>query len=681
MDNKRLVIVIVLSMVVVLVWSYINILLQRLHPEWYEHPSQQTSQGTTAPAGSAPSSAPAQPVMVAASQPATAPRGQLRVAGGDPMPAALGHSAFDPKGRAQYPLALTIDPRGAAISSVTLNRFRRVVNSDDPYVFQTPYGGLDPSASAAMAVRSITVNGMSASLWDVTWRREEASASSARYAVDVFLPGGAGPLTVIREFRIRPASDRTAGYEVAVHHRLENRTGQPLSVKLTLNGPLTMNESAQDVPEIVVGHNRDGSVSVEHTRASSYEPGKPPASLDDKDKPLLWAGVTSAYFLALVRPEVRDGRRVGLADVTVRALAAHAPSGEHFISLTFESTELPVPAAASATFDLEAYFGPRQRKIVGNEHFGAFPLAYNRTLVLTGGLCAFCTFQWLIDVLVWMLSIFHFALRDWGLAIIALVIIVRLLLHPVSKKSQVSMHKMSKMAPEIERIKKKYGDNKEELNKAMMEFYKQQGFTPVLGCLPMLLQMPIWIALWTSLQSTFELRHASFLWGLTWINDLSQPDRLIYFPKHAISLLFLHVDALNVLPIMMGVVFWLQQKMTPQPAAATPEQQQQQKMMQWMSLLFPLLLYSGPSGLNLYILTSTLLGIWESKRVRDHIKRQEELERGGRIIVDAPPTRVAKQLAKGEEPKPERRGWWARLMDRVAEVQKRLEKQYGKGRK
>src|SRR5437870_6620714 len=93
------------------------------------------------------------------------------------------------------------------------------------------------------------------------------------------------------------------------------------------------------------------------------------------------------------------------------------------------------------------------------------------------------------------------------------------------------MMKMSKMGPEMEKLKKKYGDNKDELNKAMMQLYKEQGFTPILGCLPMFLQMPIWIALWSALQSTFELRHAGFLrFGpvhLTWISDLSQPDHLI----------------------------------------------------------------------------------------------------------------------------------------------------------
>src|SRR5205814_2448465 len=117
-------------------------------------------------------------------------------------------------------------------------------------------------------------------------------------------------------------------------------------------------------------------------------------------------------------------------------------------------------------------------------------------------------------------------------------------------KSQVNMMKMSKLGPEMEKLKKKYGDDKDAMAKAQMGLYKEIGFTPVLGCLPMFLQMPIFIALWQCLQSTFELRHSPFLWNFTWIHDLAQPDRLYHFPA-ALNLGFFSLDAINVLPIMV----------------------------------------------------------------------------------------------------------------------------------
>src|SRR5205085_131573 len=138
---------------------------------------------------------------------------------------------------------------------------------------------------------------------------------------------------------------------------------------------------------------------------------------------------------------------------------------------------------------------------------------YNGTLTTNMSSCGtHCAFGWMIDLLYGLLFFFHAITRDWGLAIIGLVILVRLLLHPITKRSTISMQKMGKMGPEVERLKKKYGDNKDELNKAMMQVYKEQGVGPFLGCLPMFLQMPIWIALYTSLQNTFELRQAPFLW-------------------------------------------------------------------------------------------------------------------------------------------------------------------------
>jgi YidC/Oxa1 family membrane protein insertase len=189
----------------------------------------------------------------------------------------------------------------------------------------------------------------------------------------------------------------------------------------------------------------------------------------------------------------------------------------------------------------------------------------------------------------------------------------------------------------------------------------------------MFLQMPIWIALWTSLQSTFELRLSPFLYGATWIKDLAKPDYLIRFSE-AVHLPFgMQMRGLNILPILLGVVFYLSSKLQPKPPTMTPEQKTQQKMMEWMSaLLFPLMLYSGPSGLNLYILTSTAFGIVESKVIRKHIKEREELEaKMGPTIVDGP---VAQQKKE-----PEKKGWLQRLADKAEQIKREAEKRQ-KGR-
>jgi YidC/Oxa1 family membrane protein insertase len=191
----------------------------------------------------------------------------------------------------------------------------------------------------------------------------------------------------------------------------------------------------------------------------------------------------------------------------------------------------------------------------------------------------------------------------------------------------------------------------------------------------MFLQMPIWIALYSGLSSTFELRQAPFLYGFTWINDLSKPDHLVQFSQ-PFNFLFLHIDGLNVIPFLLAGAFFMQQKLTPKPVATTPEQEQQQKMMQWMTLLFPVMLYGSPSGLNLYILTSTIFGIIESKIIRKHIKEREDREGGGGVtFVDGEIVDRDKDTKKKVEPKTGgAMGWFQRLQERAEQIRNEAEK-------
>jgi YidC/Oxa1 family membrane protein insertase len=686
MDNKRqMVIVIVISVAIATSWLLLSSWMHRRHPEWYQRPEPEP---TTQDGGAA-----AQPATTTATQPAgTMPSmtaaGGVRAVGGEAAGAELGYGQYDPTGAHPYVMGLKIDPKGAAVAAVTLNRFRVSPEKKDPFVYQQPYPNAPAESGHSLITRSIVVNDTAVDLANVTWRRTAAGEDTATYAVDVLDAQGQPLLMVSKQYQLQPAGSPSLGYEVVVTYGFQNRTEQPLKVKGSFNGPLVPPvENTRDIPEVVAGFNDEQQVRLEHNTASTFPPDKPPKSIKNKDGlPMLWAGFTSAYFNAIVLPPIEGGKAASLADVTAQGVAKQADNGQEFTALIFEMTEQTVAAGQSASLAYQVYFGPRQRAVLNTPHYSAFPRSYNGTLVMSGGMCGFCTVQKLVDVLVWMLAGFHLILRDWGLAIIALVLVVRLLLHPITKRSQISMAKMSKMGPEMERLKKKYGDNKEELNRAMVTFYKEQGAAPmVLGCLPMLLQMPIWIALWSSLQSTFELRHAPFLWGGTWIDDLSQPDRLLYFPNYAIKIFFLHIDAINLLPILMGVVFFLQQKFTPKPAAVSPEQEQQQKMMMWMTtLMFPLLLYTGPSGLNLYILTSTAIGIWESKRVRDHLKAREEAEKAGRVIVDAKPTRAGKRLSRDEhaaEPKRGGLGGWLANLQAKAEQMRREQDKGKKGKK
>ncbi len=208
----------------------------------------------------------------------------------------------------------------------------------------------------------------------------------------------------------------------------------------------------------------------------------------------------------------------------------------------------------------------------------------------------------LLGVLKW----FHGnVLANYGLAIIFLTVLVRGAMFPLTLKSMKSMKKMQMLAPEMEKLKQEVGDDQQELQKRMMELYKERGVNPLGGCLPILLQLPVFIALYRMLWSAIELRRAPFM---LWIQDLSEPDRLLQLPFE-IPLPFgaSGIDSLNLLPILMGVSMLLSQKLMP---TSGPAQNPQQKMlMNLMPVIFSVLFYNMAAGLCLYILTSTLLGI------------------------------------------------------------------------
>jgi len=213
------------------------------------------------------------------------------------------------------------------------------------------------------------------------------------------------------------------------------------------------------------------------------------------------------------------------------------------------------------------------------------------------------------------------------------------------------MMKMSKLAPKAEEIKQKHANNKAEMNKQMMALYKEHGAAPILGCLPMLLQMPIWIALYSAIYAGIEFRGAKFL--PFWITDLSSVDALFYLPAAAEKIPFIGSfigTSFNLLPILLGAAMFVQQKFMPSSASATnPQAAQQQKMMMWMMPIMMLLfLYRAPSGLNLYIMSSTVAGLVEQYVIRKHIQEKDAAEQVGLV----PTTSKLGGKLKKKKPKP-----------------------------
>jgi len=203
----------------------------------------------------------------------------------------------------------------------------------------------------------------------------------------------------------------------------------------------------------------------------------------------------------------------------------------------------------------------------------------------------------------------HLAIPNWGLVIIIFSIIIKIVLHPLTKTSMKSMKKMQALQPMMDELKEKYKDDPQKMNSAVMNLYKEYGVNPAGGCLPMLLQMPILYALYMVFRSAIQLRQASFIW---WIKDLSVPDVIYSLPVH---LPIFGIKDISGLAVFMGITMFVQQKMSVKDP--------RQKMMIWMMpIMWVLLFMSFPSGLNLYYTTFNLLAIGQQM----YINKQAEGE-------------------------------------------------------
>ena len=190
------------------------------------------------------------------------------------------------------------------------------------------------------------------------------------------------------------------------------------------------------------------------------------------------------------------------------------------------------------------------------------------------------------DPLLWLLRFFHGIFNNWGVAIIGMTLVVRFLVLPFNYYSYKSMKVMQEIQPQMTALREKYKDNAQRMNEEVMKLMKDKGANPLGGCLPMLLQLPVFFALYQVLAQSIELYRAPFM---LWIADLSSKD-----PYY-------------VLPVLMAIAMFFQQKLTP---IADP---QQAKILKWMPLVFAIFMIALPSGLALYILISTLFGIAQQK--------------------------------------------------------------------
>jgi YidC/Oxa1 family membrane protein insertase len=325
-------------------------------------------------------------------------------------------------------------------------------------------------------------------------------------------------------------------------------------------------------------------------------------------------------------------------------IAAMLPRGTKSEGAYLEGTALAMPnQGIQEQYGMALKMPYRGRRFEGSEmdvYLG--PLEYDRMKSLGQGLESTMNLgaAWIIRpiseyVMIPLFKFLRWFIPNYGVVIIVFSLIIKIALHPLTRKSMQSMRKMQKLAPMIEELKEKYKDDQQKLGQATMNLYKEYGANPASGCLPMILQMPILFALYAVFRSSIELRQSSFVW---WIQDLSIPDYVLKLP---FTIPMVGIHAFSGLALLMTATTIIQQKQT----VTDPRQ----KAMVWMMPLMMLLIFNNlPSGLNLYYFVFNLLSIaqqaWFNRQHQEEPLRKVDVKKTqggilGRISKDMPKLR------------------------------------------
>ena len=427
------------------------------------------------------------------------------------------------------------------------------------------------------------------------------------------LPNG---LAIVKEFTIGKE------YIVGVRTRLENRGAEPVAVPAHewLIGASGLRHTTDD-PRHVLTHWYNGSKDhkVEESWFRNYTlgcvPGTPRAEYADGNGSVHWASVNSQFFtLAAITPTNAPAqevvsRHLDLPAPTPEQLKADPklhtkPTGQQ-LSFRYPSSVLVSKAVLERSFDF--YAGPKEYRTLakigqdrGNDFdlimdFGSFFGLFSKGLLLS-------------------MNLLHSWGLPYGLAIITITVIIKLLFWPLTKASTQSMKRMAALQPQMKAIQERYKDDPKKMNVKLMEFMRDNKVSPLGGCLPMLFQIPVFIGFFFMIQTAIELRGASFLWA----SDLSQPDTVAVILGLPI----------NVLPLLMGITQLWQIRLTPPSPGMDPVQQ---KIMQYMPLMFMFFLYHYAAGLTLYWTVQNLLSIAQMKLTKNEPVATAPSAQAGRL--------------------------------------------------
>ena len=534
MEQGRLLIAIVLSVLVFTVWGFF---FQDNNPP----PQQQTAQtqsGTTLPADKIAAGAHQETAIKEQQLPAFQKSKDLVV-----------NTPF---------YSVTISDKGAFFKNFVLKQYRESVASDSPnkeLITLPNVGSLHLSFSENSIPElkdAVFLSTVSSDAIDVRNISQEVS----------FLWTSPAGVAIEKQYTFYPDS-----YLIDLSVIIKNSSGKLLQDKLELSLTSSFKEATNSYgfegPSAFINNTLE-QIAVKDLQKKNVYSGK-----------INWTCIEERYFLSSIVPVVPT-------DGSIRLSLANGRLDDVFVE-----PEIKLDSGVQRKFQYKIYMGPKSYSILSNLGIG-LDKAIN-----------FGFFDILAKPLLWLLNFLHDYIPNYGLAIIVLTLIIKGILWPLGSKSYKSMSEMKKIQPLMTQIREKYKDDKKKMNEETMALYKTYKVNPLGGCLPMVVQIPVFFALYRMLYEAIELRHAPFI---GWITDLAAPDRLLHF---SFTVPFMEPPyGIPVLTIIMGATMFIQQKMS--PPMGDP---MQAKMMMMMPVVFTFIFINFSSGLVLYWLINNIVSI------------------------------------------------------------------------
>ena len=453
-----------------------------------------------------------------------------------------------------------LSEKGAAFTSFTLKNYREKIQKESPLKELLPQE--NPIETVLIGFAGKSLPGLDNAVFSANLNVESVDVKDAEQQLTFSWKSERG-VVVEKTYKFSPDS-YLIGLDIAIKNGSDQTIQDKLFVALTGAVPNDTRMYGFEGPSTLIDKNLE-EVEIDDIADQNTYAGN-----------VKWVALQDRYFMMSVIPD----------QITAASMRLELKEKD-LIEAQYVMPDSTIGPNSQQTYQYLLFFGPKSMQILGEA-------GHNLKKALNFGM-----FDFLAKPCVWLMNTVYGVIPNYGIAIIILTVLIKIILWPLGSKSYKSMSEMKKIQPLMKDIREKYKNDKKKMNEEVMSLYRTYKINPLGGCLPMVVQLPVFFALYRMLYQAIELRHAPFF---LWIEDLSAPDRLFHF---GFTIPFMEPPyGIPVLTIIMGATMLLQQKMSPPMGDPT-----QAKMMMFMPLIFTVIFINFSAGLVLYWLVNNILSI------------------------------------------------------------------------